>query len=218
MIMSYDPTTGRWISQDPIAFQGGDTNLYRYVGNSPTLGKDPSGLWVFPWDPNANWSDWRIGEAIADTTRINPSDISDMWNTVNNAANDFANKYPPVIDPLEGGLRILESLTGESFHMTYEGHDLYPVICGVSGGGSRSGRGPIAPRPVNVFKLVPPESRPFADPDKLLRQGPFDWEKYTPIEVEDDGKCLRVLNGMTRIENAIRSGITTLPAYIYKTR
>ena len=31
-------------SQDPIGFAGGDANLYRYVGNSPTNATDPSGL------------------------------------------------------------------------------------------------------------------------------------------------------------------------------
>ena len=29
----YDPIAGRWLSEDPIGFAGGDTNLYRYVGN-----------------------------------------------------------------------------------------------------------------------------------------------------------------------------------------
>lgn len=42
--MSYDPTIGRFISEDPIAFEGGDANLYRYVGNSSTNYADPSGL------------------------------------------------------------------------------------------------------------------------------------------------------------------------------
>jgi RHS repeat-associated protein len=40
----YDPVTGRFISQDPIAFEAGDANLYRYVGNGPTNATDPSGL------------------------------------------------------------------------------------------------------------------------------------------------------------------------------
>jgi len=31
-------------SQDPIGFQAGDANLYRYVGNGPTTRTDPSGL------------------------------------------------------------------------------------------------------------------------------------------------------------------------------
>lgn len=40
----YDPTVGRWLSRDPIGFAAGDSNLYRYVGNSPTNETDPSGL------------------------------------------------------------------------------------------------------------------------------------------------------------------------------
>ena len=47
----YDAQTGRWLSQDPIAFNGGDANLHRYVGNQPTHGIDPSGL---AW----NWRNW----------------------------------------------------------------------------------------------------------------------------------------------------------------
>ena len=39
----YDPTVGRWISQDPMGFAAGDSNLYRYVTNAPTDYGDPSG-------------------------------------------------------------------------------------------------------------------------------------------------------------------------------
>lgn len=38
------PTLGRWNQRDPIEFQGGDTNLYRFVHNGPSNGTDPSGL------------------------------------------------------------------------------------------------------------------------------------------------------------------------------
>ena len=34
----YQPTIARWLSLDPIGFAGGDANLFRYVGNSPTSG------------------------------------------------------------------------------------------------------------------------------------------------------------------------------------
>ncbi len=40
----YDPTTGRFLGEDPIHFRGGDTNLYGYVLNNPTTFSDPSGL------------------------------------------------------------------------------------------------------------------------------------------------------------------------------
>ncbi|HXH25899.1 MAG TPA: RHS repeat-associated core domain-containing protein, partial [Vicinamibacterales bacterium] len=40
----YHPNLQRFISEDPIGFAGGDTNLYSYVGNAPTSRTDPSGL------------------------------------------------------------------------------------------------------------------------------------------------------------------------------
>ena len=45
----YDATIGRWTSQDPLGFDAGDANLYRYVGNAPTGYLDAFGL--EPLDP-----------------------------------------------------------------------------------------------------------------------------------------------------------------------
>jgi RHS repeat-associated protein len=42
----YDPVSSEFISQDPLGFAGGDTNLYRRAGNSPANATDPSGLFV----------------------------------------------------------------------------------------------------------------------------------------------------------------------------
>ena len=39
----YDAKAGRFITRDPIGFDGGDVNLYVYVGNNPVNRKDPSG-------------------------------------------------------------------------------------------------------------------------------------------------------------------------------
>jgi RHS repeat-associated protein len=43
----YDPTVGRFISEDPIGFNGGDQNLNRYVNNSPIISTDPTGKITF---------------------------------------------------------------------------------------------------------------------------------------------------------------------------
>jgi uncharacterized protein RhaS with RHS repeats len=40
----YDPTVGRFLTEDPSDFDGEDANTYRYVGNSPVNAVDPSGL------------------------------------------------------------------------------------------------------------------------------------------------------------------------------
>jgi RHS repeat-associated protein len=39
----YAPGSGRYQSEDPLTFAGGDTNLYRYVHNRPTNATDPTG-------------------------------------------------------------------------------------------------------------------------------------------------------------------------------
>lgn len=37
------PTIGRWLEEDPLGFEAGDANFYRYVGNNPTNAVDPHG-------------------------------------------------------------------------------------------------------------------------------------------------------------------------------
>lgn len=49
----YDPSLGRWVTKDPILFNGAQTNLYAYVGSDPINWSDPSGLQteVIVWEP-----------------------------------------------------------------------------------------------------------------------------------------------------------------------
>jgi RHS repeat-associated protein len=77
----YDPFTGRFLSEDPIGFAGGDTNLYRYTGNNPVNRTDPMGLsWLssaLHWvqdvgaqiddyvHDNGGWLAWGAGLAAA---------------------------------------------------------------------------------------------------------------------------------------------------------
>jgi RHS repeat-associated protein len=69
----YSPTLGRWTSLDPLRYAAGDVNLYRYVGNTPTLFTDPSGLDKF----------WLIdGNLLGPLYLINPfgeNVWSDAW-------------------------------------------------------------------------------------------------------------------------------------------
>jgi len=41
---TYDWQTGRFTSEDPIGFEAGDTNVFRFVGNNPVNRIDPLGL------------------------------------------------------------------------------------------------------------------------------------------------------------------------------
>jgi uncharacterized protein RhaS with RHS repeats len=42
--VTYSPNLGRWLQEDPVGFEAGDANLYRYVLNNPTNLTDPNGL------------------------------------------------------------------------------------------------------------------------------------------------------------------------------
>jgi RHS repeat-associated protein len=58
----YDPQIGRFVSEDPIGFGGGDVNLYGYVWNNPGNYTDPMGL--DGWGSNAaDWLDKKIDYA-----------------------------------------------------------------------------------------------------------------------------------------------------------
>ncbi len=63
---------GRWLSVDPIGFEGGQWNLYGYVGNSPVVRVDASGLQAaVPEDPDCPSCGWfwprsRVGRIFID--------------------------------------------------------------------------------------------------------------------------------------------------------
>jgi RHS repeat-associated protein len=58
----YNPATGRFISEDPLGFGGGNPNVYAYVGNNPTNYLDPIGLTncVVTATAGTVCSDWNI--------------------------------------------------------------------------------------------------------------------------------------------------------------
>jgi RHS repeat-associated protein len=66
----YDPRVGRFISEDPIGFAGGDVNLYGYVQNDPVNGIDPGGLMKLPADPGQLPPDW-----IPDSSHRDPNGL-----------------------------------------------------------------------------------------------------------------------------------------------
>ena len=67
----YDPEIGRFISEDPIGFAGGDVNLYGYVGNNPHGYIDPFGFWrCAPTDPPSGW--WDVVQGVLDVAGLAP--------------------------------------------------------------------------------------------------------------------------------------------------
>ena len=82
----YDPKLGRFTSEDPIGFAGGDVNLYGYVSNNPVNFRDPSGLFPFTATPIP----YRF-------PRFTGSEAADYLDARFDTAQDFYGGYDPVI-------------------------------------------------------------------------------------------------------------------------
>lgn len=86
----YDPRLGRFMSEDPIGFSGGDINLYGYVWNDPLMFVDPLGLYgdERPFNPLRNPFDsshW-VPNAIANTVSdlLSLDDLADAFHRLGN--------------------------------------------------------------------------------------------------------------------------------------
>lgn len=75
----YSSTLGRFTQRDPLSFDGGDANLYRYVGNDPVNKADPTGT-IAGFDTSAlnesylrNFFENTLDAARADITSVTTS-------------------------------------------------------------------------------------------------------------------------------------------------
>jgi hypothetical protein len=68
----YDPSGGRFLSEDPVRFSSGDGNFYRYVANSPLNARDPAGLWSTKAHNQMVWN------AFKDCKGVSKDDIYQM--------------------------------------------------------------------------------------------------------------------------------------------
>lgn len=54
---NYNPSVGRFLTEDPIGFGGGDVNLYRFVRNNSVRHTDPTGLRPIDYDKMREFGD-----------------------------------------------------------------------------------------------------------------------------------------------------------------
>jgi len=112
----YDPEQGRFVSEDPLGYSGGDPNFYGYVGNDPVNRLDPNGL-IF-WDVVDvvffAWSLYDFVECpsletgfnlLLDTISLLPGLPSAGWATRADEVLDVVNHSDDIID----GVRALDN-------------------------------------------------------------------------------------------------------------
>jgi RHS repeat-associated protein len=102
----YDSKLGRFVSEDPIGFAGGDVNLYGYVKNKPLKYRDPRGL----DDADREW------ENRVNPPRPNPNPW--YWSNNESADNEGIPNYPgqPMRNPTLG------FELGANFHFGFFGY------------------------------------------------------------------------------------------------
>ncbi len=118
----YSPQLGRFISEDPLEFAGGDVNLYAYVGNRPTGANDPLGL--YNRDVHFDMTGWiglQVGMCQADAWGIaeaNQNIDDDLWTSPTVLPNVSARRLFHFTTPARRGqLRELAMSTGSRFVM-----------------------------------------------------------------------------------------------------
>jgi RHS repeat-associated protein len=102
----YDAESGRWTSKDPIGFDGGDSDLYAYVGSNPFQNIDPNGLATAK----------EINTALDTIRNIVPSIYPEMPTSVTPVAN-LQSWYGPELlgyTDLSGNIQINADVFGDS--------------------------------------------------------------------------------------------------------
>jgi len=78
----YSPTLGRFIERDPIGFEAGDNNWYRFVANGPTGTMDPGGLFEpdddFMGIPMDEWFPMPVPQEPLRTQTVYPP-CGELW-------------------------------------------------------------------------------------------------------------------------------------------
>ena len=77
----FDPADGRFISEDPIGFAGGE-NFYRYVKNAPTLSIDPLGLSQQDVQKILDAAQQLEDQMTNSQDRIDPGNLNDIISTI----------------------------------------------------------------------------------------------------------------------------------------
>ena len=73
---TYSAELGRFLQMDPIKFDAGDPNIFRYVGNDPVNGWDPFGL----WDATGGDASGGILQIPIDAIALGAAAAVELWN------------------------------------------------------------------------------------------------------------------------------------------
>ncbi len=145
----YDPSVGRFISEDPIHFESGDINFYRYVYNSPANMVDPLGLWGLE----------NLPDPMLDVLADAPEGAMDYLDTAGNYAAGMGDTLSwgatGLIRNLLGDSAIVNKCGGAYSAGEWSGLALDLAIGNAAGGSAGAGKEFSHAIPDNVLKKAP---------------------------------------------------------------
>ncbi len=102
----YDPATGRFLTRDPIGYEGG-INLYTFCGNNPINHADPSGLQTLDSPSASFWQALRAGNVKDAGFFLRQLGMTGAKSRIYDSCLRAYIHYPAIFGALKGALEIL---------------------------------------------------------------------------------------------------------------
>jgi RHS repeat-associated protein len=158
----YDPHSGRWLTQDPMGFDAGDSNLYRYVRNGFTGPTDPTGALSFTEVTNDDPERWVYPANKVATITMNVS-VAFTWTGkwTKDRKDTFINRFPSSVE---------DTWNKRSIYISSPKDTRWKYV--------------FEP---NYLCLIPPIRNPFNPGDWVYRKFPLPWIPQVKVTVIDKG-------------------------------
>ncbi len=171
------PTLGRWLSNDPLGFNAGDVNLYRYLGDGPGTGLDPTGQFEDGDLPPSTIPPFPVGTPPAGQGKLkNPIDI--LFGDQPVILGPPSGQQPPPPNFQPPGTQPVQP--APTFQDPWRMPEI-PQTPKKPGGGYIKGEFPLPWSPPPQYQvppdLLPPDLKPIED---LINNGPIFGGGYGP--------------------------------------
>ncbi|MEX2118566.1 MAG: RHS repeat-associated core domain-containing protein [Pirellulales bacterium] len=125
----YDPRVGRFTGEDPIGFEGGDANLFRYVHNSPLQFRDPLG--------HSAWSNYfrDVGQTAKGYFWNGPISLgAGAWNAVTHPIQTAKGIGHAVAHPIQTGQAVYQQAKQQAQTPQGQGQLGFTIASGILSG------------------------------------------------------------------------------------
>jgi RHS repeat-associated protein len=167
----YSGTLARWLEDDPLSFDAGDSNFYRFVGNDPAANTDSSGLQINPVQPIPSTNGNNTWNNIAMYKAQNPGGPEELLGVGAGAV-------------IMGGFYLWPWLLRGGSLLGPRGRAV--IATGLGGAGGTLGTGGPGSRPQPVLPTRPLPSRPAPRPLPQPQLPPLRQDYFREVDALPD--------------------------------